>query len=275
MDDRQSRLNNLTQKEVNKIIDNYNKKKNKDNLDLSADDEDGYQDGHTYSELGLNGDFIIPDTLKKVEGALNLANTGVTKLPDNLTIGNYPNSHLDVFNCKKLNALPRGLKVDTVYAEDSGLIEIPDDIQTINLDLTYTKVKQLPLFKNFIKEIELEGCKYFKTLPIGFTAGTLVIKESKSFVSIPNNINLKRLEIAECIKFTSIGNNCSIDELVISYECPNFTTLPTDIKANNIHCIYDTAFRTQLVNKYKTKPKVMAAFKSMYPNVKQFSLFWK
>ena len=27
MDDRQSRLNNLTQKEVNKIIDNYNKKK--------------------------------------------------------------------------------------------------------------------------------------------------------------------------------------------------------------------------------------------------------
>ena len=277
IEDRTVRYNQMTQKAVNKIIDDYNANKNKDDLDISGpsidDDYDTDYDFDT-STLSLTGEFIIPDTLKKVEGGLDLENSNVTKLPDNLTIGDYINdysdSRLDISYCKRLKALPKGLKVARIDAYNSGLIEIPDDLQCIYLNLQYTRIKQLPLFKNFIKEIDLEGCTYFKTLPVGFTAGKVLIQESKSFVSVPNNVNIKELTVNECEKFTSIGSNCTIERLFIGYSCDNFTNLPTDIKADLVDIMYKNVFKKTLVDKYKTKTKVLKALKIMYPNVKEF-----
>ena len=276
LDDRPVRYNQMTQKEVNRIVDDYNNRKNKDSLDLSGSDPEEYDDDDdgdefSRSELSFSGDFILPDTLKKVKGGLYLSNTGVTKLPDNLTIGEYEYSHLDVSYCKKLNALPKGLKVVSVNGSYSGLIEIPDDIQTTELELRYTKVKQLPLFKNFIEKIDLEGCKSLKTLPEGFTAGELDIEDSP-IVSIPNNVKLKQLVVRECKNFTSIGSNCSIDILSIGYGCLNFTTLPTDIKANQVSIVFNSQFRINLLNQYKTHKKILNALQKMYPNVQQFMI---
>jgi hypothetical protein len=280
IEDRTVRYNQMTQKAVNKIIDDYNANKNKDDLDISGpsidDDYDPDYDFDT-STLSLTGEFIIPDTLKKVNGGLSLDNSNVTKLPDNLTIGDYINdysySRLDISYCKRLKALPKGLKVARIDAYNSGLIEIPDDLQCIYLNLQHTRVlKQLPLFKYFMN-IDLEGCRFFKTLPVGFTAGKILIQESKSFVSVPNNVNIKELTVNECEKFTSIGSNCTIERLFIGYSCPNFTTLPTDIKADLLSLTYiNTPLRIQLFNKYKTKPKVLKALTQMYPNVKKFQI---
>jgi hypothetical protein len=180
---------------------------------------------------------------------------------------------LDISYCKRLKALPKGLKVARIDAYNSGLIEIPDDLQCIYLNLQHTRVlKQLPLFKHFMN-IDLEGCRFFKTLPVGFTAGKVLIQESKSFVSVPNNVNIKELTVNECEKFTSIGSNCTIERLFIGYSCPSFTTLPTDIKADLLNLTYiNTPLRIQLFNKYKTKPKVLKALKIMYPNVKEFHI---
>ena len=272
LEDRPVRYNQMTQKEVNSIIDYYNDDQDKDSLDLSGSDpDDDDEDEFSRSKLSLSGDFKITDTLKKVKGGLYLSNTGVTKLPDNLTIGEYEYSHLDVSYCKKLNALPKGLKVVSVNGSYSGLIEIPDDIQTTELELKYTKVKQLPLFKNFIKNIDLEGCKSLKTLPEGFTAGELTIEYSP-IVSIPNNVKLKHLIVRECKNFTSIGSNCSIDILSIGYGCLNFTTLPTDIKANQVSIVFNSQFRINLLNQYKTHKKILNALQKMYPNVQQFMI---
>ena len=272
LDDRPVRYNQMTQKEVNSIIDYYNDDQDKDSLDLSGSDpDDDDEDEFSRSKLSLSGDFKIPDTLKKVKGGLYLSNTGVTKLPDNLTIGEYEYSHLDVSYCKKLNALPKGLKVVSVNGSYSGLIEIPDDIQTTELELKYTKVKQLPLFKNFIKNIDLEGCKSLKTLPEGFTAGELTIEYSP-IVSIPNNVKLKQLVVRECKNFTSIGSNCSIDILSIGYGCLNFTNLPTDIKANQVSIVFNSQFKINLLNKFETDKKILNALQKMYPNVQQFMI---
>ena len=277
IEDRTVRYNQMTQKAVNKIIDDYNAKKNKGDIDLSGPSLDyDYDPDYDFdtSELNLSGEFTIPDTLKKVEGELDLQSSNVTKLPDNLIIGDYINdysdSKLDISYCKRLKALPKGLKVARIYAYNNGLIEIPDDVQCIYLDLQHTKVKQLPLFKNFIKDIDLQGCIYFKTLPVGFTAGQVLIQESKSFVSVPNNVKIKELTINECNKFTSIGSNCTIERLFIGYSCDNFTNLPTDIKADLVDIIHKNVFKKTLVDKYKTKPKVLKALKIMYPNVKEF-----
>ena len=275
IEDRKVRYNQMTQKAVNKIIDDYNASKNKGDLDLSAPGtDDDYWD--ETSDLNLSGEFIIPDTLKKVNGGLSLENTNVTKLPDNLAVGDFIDdySHLDISYCKKLKALPKGLKVHRIDAYNSGLIEIPDDLQCSYLDLQHTRVlKQLPLFKHFIKGIDLEGCRFFKTLPVGFTVGNILIQESNSFVSVPNNVNIKELTVNDCPKFTSIGSNCTIDRLFIGYSCPNFITLPTDIKSDLLSLTYIyTPLRIQLFNKYKTKPKVLKALTQMYPNVKKFQI---
>jgi len=280
IEDRTVRYNQMTQKAVNKIIDDYNASKNKDDLDISGPDlDDDYDPDYDFdtSTLSLTGEFIIPDTLKKVNGGLSLDNSNVTKLPDNLTIGDYINdysySRLDISYCKRLKALPKGLKVARIDAYNSGLIEIPDDLQCIYLNLQHTRVlKQLPLFKHFMN-IDLEGCRFFKTLPVGFTAGKILIQESNSFVSVPNNVNIKELTVNDCPKFTSIGSNCTIERLFIGYSCPNFTTLPTDIKADLLSLTYIyTPLRIQLFNKYKTKPKVLKALTQMYPNVKKFQI---
>jgi len=282
IEDRKARYNQMTQKAVNKIIDDYNANKNKGDLDLSGPSiDDDYDTDYDYntSELSLTGDFIIPDTLKKINGpggGLSLKNSNVTKLPDNLSIGNHINdySQLDISYCKKLKALPKGLKVHRIDAYNSGLIEIPDDLQCSYLELQHTRdLKQLPLFKHFIKEIDLEGCRFFKTLPVGFTVGKILIQESNSFVSVPNNVNIKELTVDDCPKFTSIGSNCTIERLFIGYSCPSFTTLPTDIKADLLSLTYIyTPLRIQLFNKYKTKPKVLKALTQMYPNVKKFQI---
>ena len=272
IEDRTVRYNQMTQKAVNKIIDDYNASKNKGDLDLSAPGtDDDYWD--ETSDLNLSGEFIIPDTLKKVNGGLSLENSNVTKLPDNLTFIGDIYSKLDISYCKKLKALPKGLKVHGIDAENSGLIEIPDDLQCVHLDLQHTRVKQLPLFKHFIKRIDLEGCRFFKTLPVGFTVGNILIQESNSFVSVPNNVNIKELTVNDCPKFTSIGSNCTIDRLFIGYSCTSFIILPTDIKADLLSIPYiNTPLRIQLFNKYKTKPKVLKALTQMYPNVKKFQI---
>ncbi len=276
IEDRKARYNQMTQREVNKIIQKYNNvNKNVGDLDLSApgsdDDYDPEWDFNS-SELSLEGEFIIPDTLKNVGGNLDLSYSKVTKLPDNLTFNNGY-SDLNITDCKKLKALPKGLKVYRIDAENSGLIEIPDDLQCTYLDLPHTKVKQLPLFKNLIENINLEGCTYFKTLPVGFTAGNVLIQESNSFVSVPKNVKIEELVVNDCKRFTSIGSNCTIERLFIGYSCPNFTTLPTDIKSDLVSLPYiHTPLRINLFNKYKTKPKVLKALTQMYPNVKQFLL---
>mgnify|MGYP003334690602 FL=1 len=275
IEDRKARYNQMTQREVNNLINKYNANKSVGDLDLSAPfDEDIYADddwNYNTSELSLDGEFIIPYTLKRVGGSLDLSYSKVTKLPDDLTFKDY--GVLNISDCKKLKELPKGLNVYRIDAENSSLMEIPDDLQCTYLSLQHTKVRQLPLFKNLIEDIDLEGCTYFKTLPVGFTAGKVLIQESNSFVSVPNNVKIEELVVNECKRFTSIGSNCSIERLFIGYSCPNFTTLPTDIKANLVSLPYiHTPLRINLFSKYKTKPKVLKALTQMYPNVKEFQL---
>jgi hypothetical protein len=48
--------------------------------------------------------------------------------------------------------------------------------------------------------------------------------------------------------------------------------LPSDIKADLVDIMYKNVFKKTLVDKYKTKTKVLKALKIMYPNVKEFHI---
>ncbi len=60
VEDRPVRYNQMTQKEVNRIVDDYNNRKNKDSLDLSGSDPEEYDDddGDEFSRSELSSSFI-------------------------------------------------------------------------------------------------------------------------------------------------------------------------------------------------------------------------
>jgi hypothetical protein len=109
IEDRQTKYNNITQKEVNAIVDDFIAKRYNMSLTLSPKDID--DNGYEYGTLQYNGDFVVPDKLKHTPSNLLLNNSNVTKLPDNLTIGHY--DILSVVGCYKLHQLPK--RLDSEY----------------------------------------------------------------------------------------------------------------------------------------------------------------
>jgi len=131
MDDRSAREQKLTQQEVNRKVAEFIKNPRKNSVSSSEEDGLDYfslsnDPSRSPADITLRGDFIVPDILKRVNMTFILANGNVTKLPDNL----FVKGDLIISGCKKLKELPKGLIVsETIWAERSGLIEIPNDIK--------------------------------------------------------------------------------------------------------------------------------------------------
>jgi len=269
IEDRQTKYNNITQKEVNTIIDDFIDKRYNMSLNLIPKEMD--DNGYEYGTMQHDGEFVIPDKLKSTPSNLVLDNSRVTKLPDNLTIGtNDVFATLSVTGCPKLHQLPRGLKVTVIDCQASGIRVIPNDIKCdrINLD-SAAYITELPLFKNYIETINLTSAVKFKTLPAKFTCGTLFITNTL-VEHIPNNVIIKHLRAYRCKHLISIGNNCEIDYLSITNS--TIETIPTDIKCKTYMDIRNTPFLYNFLKKYKSPEKVMDELKQLYPYVNEFGI---
>jgi hypothetical protein len=269
IEDRQTKYNNITQKEVNTIIDDFIDKRYNMSLNLIPKDID--DNGYEYGTMQHAGEFVIPDKLKSTPSNLVLDGSNVTKLPDNLTIGaNDVFATLSVTGCPKLHQLPRGLKVTVIDCQSSGIRVIPNDIKCdrINLD-SAAYITELPLFKNYIETINLTSAVKFKTLPAKFTCGTLFITNTL-VEHIPNNVIIKHLRAYHCKHLISIGNNCEIDYLSITNS--TIETIPTDIKCKTYMDVKHTPFLYNFLKKYKSPEKVMEELKRLYPYVNEFGI---
>jgi hypothetical protein len=237
-------------------------------LTLSPKDID--DNGYEYGTLRHNGEFVVPDKLKHTPSSLTLDYSNVTKLPDNLTIGNDIYSSLNVVGCYKLHQLPKGLKVKTIHARSSGVRVIPDDIECeyITLD-SAAYITELPLFKHYIETINLTSAVKFKTLPAKFTCGTLNIIDTP-VERIPDNVKIKYLKASNCKHLKSIGNNCEIDNLILINS--TIESIPTDIKCSNYLNIRNTPFVNELLEEHGTSEKVMEELKRSYPYVNDFGI---
>jgi hypothetical protein len=268
IEDRQTKYNNRTQKEVNAIVDDFIAKRYNMALTLSPKDID--DNGYEYGTLQHNGEFVIPDKLKHTPRHLILDNSNVTKLPDNLTIGNDIYSSLNVARCYKLHQLPRGLKVKIIEAASSGIRVIPDDLECDRLNLdSAAYITELPLFKHYIETINLLSAVRFKTLPAKFTCGTLNICDT-IVEHIPSDVKIKYLRASQCKHLKSIGNNCEIDSLILINS--TIESIPTDIKCSNYMNIRNTPFVNKLLKEHGTSEKVMEELKRSYPYVNDFGI---
>lgn len=268
IEDRQTKYNNRTQKEVNAIVDDFIAKRYNMALTLSPKDID--DNGYEYGTLQHNGEFVIPDKLKHTPRHLILDNSNVTKLPDNLTIGNDIFSSLTVVGCYKLHQLPKGLKVKIIEAASSGIRVIPDDIECeyLNLD-SAAYITELPLFKHYIETINLLSAVRFKTLPAKFTCGTLNICDT-IVEHIPSDVKIKYLKASNCKHLKSIGNNCEIDNLILINS--TIESIPTDIKCKTYMNVKNTPFIYNFLKQYKSPEKVMEELRRTYPYVNEFGI---
>ena len=269
IEDRQTKYNNITQKEVNTIIDDFIDKRYNMSLNLIPKDID--DNGYEYGTMQHDGEFVIPDKLKSTPSNLVLDNSRVTKLPDNLTIGvDDVFSTLSFTGCLKLHQLPKGLKVTVIDGTSSGIRVIPNDIKCdrINLD-SAAYITELPLFKNYIETINLTSAVKFKTLPAKFTCGTLNIIDTP-VERIPDKVKIKYLKASNCKHLKSIGNNCEIDNLILINS--TIESIPTDIKCKTYMNVKNTPFIYNFLKQYKSPEKVMEELRRTYPYVNDFGI---
>ena len=91
---------------------------------------------------GTGGDLVIKDGKPFYGGSLDLSGTGITALPDNLTVGGY----LDLENCTGITALPNNLTVGgSLYLSGTGITALPNNLTVGgSLDLRGTGITALP-----------------------------------------------------------------------------------------------------------------------------------
>jgi hypothetical protein len=127
-----------------------------------------------------------PDGTQYRHGSLDLSDTGITKLPNNLYIDGY----LVLINCKELTELPSNLHVE-VYLRLKGcenITELPNKLYVGSyLDLQYSGIKSLP------EGLEVGGDLYLdstniKFLPKGLkVGGTLVLGYSSYLLNFSDD----------------------------------------------------------------------------------------
>ena len=102
-------------------------------------------------------------------GSLYLRGTGITALPDNLTVG----GSLDLENCTGITALPDNLTVgDSLDLRGTGITALPDNLTVGgSLYLRGTGITALPDNLTVGGSLDLENCTGITALPDNLTVG--------------------------------------------------------------------------------------------------------
>ena len=120
-------------------------------------------------DLDLDGTGItsLPDNLT-VGGSLYLRDTGITSLPDNLIVGGY----LDLRDTG-ITSLPDNLTVGGYLdLRDTGITSLPDNLTVGGyLDLRDTGITSLPDNLTVGGYLDLDGCTGITSLPDNLTVG--------------------------------------------------------------------------------------------------------
>ena len=167
----------------------------------------------------------IRDGSPYYNGNLDLRGTGITSLPDGLTVGGT----IDLKDCTGITSLPEGLTVgSSLLLSGTGITSLPDGL-TIGgiLDLRGTSIISLP--KDLIVgcTLDLENCTGITSLPDGLTVGgTLDIENCTGITSLPNGLTVGGyLDLSDtCI--TSLPNGLTVEGTLDLENCTGITSLP-------------------------------------------------
>ena len=207
---------------------------------LKVKDNKPYYGGN----LDLRGTGItsLPDNLT-VGGDLDLRGTGITSLPDNLTVGGY----LDLEGCTGITSLPDNLTVGgSLDLRGTGITSLPDNLTvggyldlegctgitslpdnlTVggSLDLRSTGITSLPDNLTVGDNLYLYGCTGITSLPDNLTVGGSLDLRSTGITSLPDNLTVgDNLYLYGCTGITSLPDNLTVGGSLYLYGCTGIT----------------------------------------------------
>ena len=133
-------------------------------------------------------DLVIKDGKPFYGGYLDLRGTGITALPDNLTVG----GSLDLENCTGITALPDNLTVGgSLDLRGTGITALPDNLTVGgSLDLRGTGITALPDNLTVGGYLDLRGTG-ITALPDNLTVGGYLDLEScTGITALPDNLTV-------------------------------------------------------------------------------------
>ena len=133
-------------------------------------------------------DLVIKDGKPFYGGYLDLRGTGITVLPNNLTVGGY----LDLENCTGITALPNNLTVGGYLdLRGTGITALPDNLTMGgSLYLRGTGITVLPNNLTVGGSLDLENCTGITALPDNLTVGDSLYLRGTGITALPNNLTV-------------------------------------------------------------------------------------
>ena len=166
----------------------------------------------------------LPDNLS-VGGDLNLSNTPITTLPDNLTVGGW----LDLSNTP-ITSLPDNLTVGRwLDLRNTQIISLPDNLTVGgNLYLSNTPITSLPDNLSVGGSLDLENTP-ITSLPDNISVGGSLYLSNTSITSLPDNLtvggnlNLSNTPITSLPDNLTVGGNLNLSNTPITSLPDNLT----------------------------------------------------
>ena len=156
-------------------------------------------------EMGVN--LVIKDGKPFYGGSLDLRGTGITALPDNLTVGGY----LDLENCTGITALPDNLTVgDYLDLRGTGITALPDNLTVGGY-------------------LDLENCTGITALPDNLTVGDSLYLRGTGVTALPDNLTVGGYLDLRGTGITALPDNLTVGGYL---DLENCTGITDEIKVN-------------------------------------------
>ncbi len=168
---------------------------------------------------------ILPDLSIKVNGNLDLSNTQITSLPDNLSVGR----NLNLSNTQ-ITSLPDNLTIGgDLYLSNTQITSLPDNLSVgRNLNLSNTQITSLPDNLTVEGWLDLRNTQ-ITSLPDNLTIGGDLYLRNTQITSLPDNLSVGGGLYLNNTPITSLPDNLSVGGGLYLSNTP-ITSLPPSLK---------------------------------------------
>jgi hypothetical protein len=123
---------------------------------------------------------------------------------------------------------PAGMRVvGWLDLSNQSLDTLPPGLHCYALDLRHSTIRTLPADLRVEYRLDLAGCTYLETLPVGLTVGMLIVKGCTALHALPEGLDVYFLDISGCARLTDwpIQGRIRVGDLT-ARDCPGLRTIP-------------------------------------------------
>jgi hypothetical protein len=242
----------VTGKKINESLE--------ENIDINEKIQKYIENG-SIGDLDLSNSDIeeLPDNLIEVNGRLFLSNCKNLKSLNKLR---YVKKDLNLINCVSLKNLPDDLEVgESLFLSNTSIEILPDNLTDIYglLNLSYCKrLKSLNKLRYVKDGANLALCTNLRELNnLEYVGKFLNLAVCKNLKKLPNNLKVKGPLRIDSTSIKKLPSGLEVDGL-LNIDSTPIKELPDDLKANAISLNHTPISKNkELLRQYKNKFKII------------------